>query len=78
MTAQTDKNGDLYASILSFAKNGASKKEIAEALSISSQQLRRLAAELVDRRMLRLDAKKRVYVTTDKGYEFLQSRRHKV
>lgn len=75
MTAETDKNDDIYASILSFAREGASKKDIAEALSISYQQLRRLAAELVDRRMLRLDAKKRVFVTTDKGHAFLQSRK---
>jgi predicted transcriptional regulator len=75
MTAEIDKNDDIYASILSFAREGASKKDLAEALSISYQQLRRLAAELVDRRMLRLDAKKRVFVTTDKGHAFLQSRK---
>jgi predicted transcriptional regulator len=78
MTAQTDKNDDgddIYASILSFAKEGASKKDIAEALSISYQQLRRLAAELVDRGMLRVDVKNRVFVTTYKGHVFLQSRK---
>jgi predicted transcriptional regulator len=76
MTAETDKNDDeIYASILSFAKEGASKKDIGAALSISHQQLRRLAAELVDRDMLRLDVKKRVFFTTDKGHVFLQSRR---
>jgi predicted transcriptional regulator len=78
MTAQTDKNDDrddIYASILSFAKEGASKKDIADALSISYQQLRRLTAELVDRDMLRLDVKKRVFLTTYKGHVFLQSRK---
>lgn len=78
MTAQTDKNDDrddIYASILSFTKEGASKKDIADALSISYQQLRRLTAELVDRDMLRLDVKKRVFVTTYKGHVFLQSRK---
>lgn len=76
MTGYTGKSkDDIYASILSFAKEGASKKDITEALSISHQQLRRLAAELVDRGMLRLDVKKRVFVTTDKGHVFLQSRR---
>jgi len=78
MTAQTDRNNEddgIYASILSFAREGASKKEIAEALSISRQQLRRLAAELVDRDMLRLDLHKHVFMTTDKGNIFLQSRR---
>ena len=76
MTAETDKNDDeIYASILSFAKEGASKKDIRAALSISHQQLRRLGAELVDRDMLCLDVKKCVFFTTDKGHIFLQSRR---
>ncbi len=76
MTAHIDRNNyDIYASMLSVAKEGASRKDITEALSISHQQLRRLAAELVDQGMLRLDVKKRVFVTTDKGHVFLQSRR---
>ena len=76
MTSKSDKNGDdIYASILSIAKEGASKKDIADALSISYQQLRRLTAELVDRDMLCLDVKKRVFVTTYKGHVFLQSRK---
>lgn len=78
MTAQADKNDDdddIYASVLSFAKEGASKEDIAEASSISYQQLRRLTAELVDQGMLRLDVKKRVFVTTDKGHFFLQNRK---
>jgi predicted transcriptional regulator len=73
MTAQTKNNDDIYASILSTAKEGASKKEIAQALSMSYQQLRRLTAELVDRGMLRIDVKKHVFVTTDKGHVFLQN-----
>ncbi len=72
MKAEINENDDLYASILSIAKEGASRKTIAEALSISYQQLRRLTAELVDKGMLRLDLKKRVFVTTDKGIIFLQ------
>ena len=75
MAAQADNNNDIYASILSIAKEGASKKEIAQALSMSYQQLRRLSAELVDRGMLRIDLKKHVFVTTDKGHVFLQNRK---
>jgi predicted transcriptional regulator len=70
MKARAGKNNDIYASILSVAKEGASKKEIAEALSVSYQQLRRLTAELVDRGMLRLDAEG-IFLTTDKGHVFL-------
>jgi predicted transcriptional regulator len=76
MTAHAYNNkDDIYASILSFAKGGAYKKDITEALSISHQQLRRLAAELVDRGMLHLDVKKSMFITTDKGHVFLQSRK---
>lgn len=70
-----DDDDDIYASILSLAKEGVSKKDISEAFSISYQQLRRLTAELVDQEMLRLDVKKRVFVTTDKGHVFLQNRK---
>jgi predicted transcriptional regulator len=73
MRSKTDKN-DTYTSILSIAKQGASKKELAESLSMSEQQLRRLTAELVDQGMLRLDAN-RVFVTTDKGHIFLQNKK---
>jgi predicted transcriptional regulator len=75
MKAQANKNNNLYTSILSIAKEGASKKEIAEALSISDQQLRRLTAELVDKGMVRLDAKKGIFLTTDKGHVFLQTKK---
>jgi predicted transcriptional regulator len=75
MKAQGNKNNNLYASILSLAKEGASKREIAEALSISDQQLRRLTPELVDRGLLRLDAKKGILLTTDKGHVFLQTKK---
>jgi predicted transcriptional regulator len=75
MKVQINKNNNIYASILSLAKEGASKKEIAEALSMSDQQLRRLTAELVDKDMLRLDAKKGIFLTTDKGHVFLQTKK---
>jgi predicted transcriptional regulator len=72
MKTKTGKNDYIYASILSMAKEGASKKEIAKALPMSDQQLRRLTAELVDKGLLRLDTKKGVLFSTDKGHVFLQ------
>lgn len=72
MRNRTDKN-DIYTSILLIAKEGASKKEIADSLSISDPQLRRLTAELVDKGMLRQDIN-RLFVTTDKGHIFLQNK----
>lgn len=67
MKDQTNKDSNIYASILFVAKEGASKKEIAEALSMSHPQLRLLSSELVDRGVLRLDAKKGKLFTTDKS-----------
>ena len=77
MSSATDNNADdsIYVSILSIAKEGASTKQIAQAVSMSNQQLRRLTAELVDRGMLRVDLKKHEFVTTDKGHVFLQNRK---
>lgn len=60
-----DGDEDIYLSILSFAKEGASKKDTAKILSISSQQLRRLTAELVDKGILHIGMKKKsVFITT--------------
>ena len=64
---------DAYVSVLSLAKNGASKADIAKALSMSTQQLRRLTAELVDKGFLRVDSKSRLLMTTDKGVAFLRA-----
>jgi predicted transcriptional regulator len=75
-TNKDDHDNDIYASILSVAKEGASKKEIAKALFLSYQQLNRLTAELVDRGMLHLDIEKRILVTTDKGRIFLQDKKY--
>lgn len=73
--APINENDDLYASILSISKEGASRKTIAESLSISYPQLRRLTAELVDKGMLHMDVKKRIFITTDKGLIFLQDKK---
>ena len=62
-----------YASILSMAKNGANKSDLARSLSLSTQQLRRLTAELVDKGFLRVDSKSRLLMTTDKGLVFLRT-----
>ena len=75
MKDKNSKNNNIYASILSLARESASKKEIAKTLSMSDQQLRRLTAELVDKGMLRLDAKQGVLITTDKGHIFLQNKK---
>lgn len=62
----------LYIKILSLAKEGATKKGIADALSISYAQLRRHTSALVDMRLLHYDEKRRVLITTEKGHIFLK------
>jgi predicted transcriptional regulator len=58
--------------ILTLAKSGETKKKLAEAVSMSEPQFRRYMAAIVDRGLLRFDAQKRMWVTTEKGYAFLE------
>lgn len=69
-----DDSGEtaLYIKILSLAKEGATKKQVADALSISYAQLRRHTSALVDMRLLHYDEKRRVLITTEKGHIFLK------
>lgn len=62
----------LYIKILSLAREGATKKQVADALSISYTQLRRHTSALVDMRLLHYDEKRRVLITTEKGHIFLK------
>ncbi len=67
------KNDNLYIPMLSNVRNGASKTQLAELLSMYEQQLRLLAAELVDKGILHLDTKSGMLITSDKGLLFLRS-----
>jgi predicted transcriptional regulator len=69
-TTQSDYRASLVAKILEVCKQGAAKSEIMHKLSLSHSQLRRLSAELVDKGLLQF-SEPGIYVTTDKGYEFL-------
>jgi predicted transcriptional regulator len=59
------------AKILEASKRGATKTQLTHVISISYRRLRRIMAELVDRRFLRFLASQEVYVTTHRGYIFL-------
>jgi len=61
--------GDFYR-----AKNGCTKEKIIEQTHLSHDQLRRITAEIVDKGLLRYIEHQQVYITTDKGYIFLDSR----
>ncbi|MGC1930786.1 MAG: winged helix-turn-helix domain-containing protein [Candidatus Nitrosopolaris sp.] len=70
---------DEYAStimsdILKVCKNGCKKEKMIEETHLSYDQLRRLTAEIVDKGFLRYIEHQQVYITTDKGYIFLDSR----
>jgi predicted transcriptional regulator len=58
--------------ILALAKLGTTKKKMIEAVSIPEPQFRRYMAALVDRGLLRFDAQRRIWVTTDKSYALLE------
>jgi predicted transcriptional regulator len=59
--------------ILKLARKGEAKERIAEIVSLPDTQFRRNMAALVDRGLLKYDRRRRVWITTDKGYRFLKS-----
>lgn len=64
----------IFIKILEKCRSGATKEELINTiplLSHSSLQFRRSTAELVDRRLLHYDERRRVFITTDKGILFL-------
>ena len=68
---------DRLRKILKSCVNGATKQTILkEAAPLTHEQLRRITAELVDRELLRYVDVNRVYITTDKGHQFLNQNRN--
>ena len=67
-----DGESRIMADILKVCKNGCTKEKIIA--MISHDQLRRITAEIVDKALLRYIEHQQVYITTDKGYTFLDSR----
>jgi predicted transcriptional regulator len=64
----------ITADILKVCKNGCTKEKIIEKTHLSQDQLTRITAEIVDKGFLRYIEYQRVYITTDKGYIFLDKR----
>jgi predicted transcriptional regulator len=64
---------DILVKVLEATRLGATKAEVLARLpSLSSSQLRRIGAELSDKRYWRPDPNdKNRYVTTHRGYEYL-------
>ncbi|HJY15424.1 MAG TPA: winged helix-turn-helix domain-containing protein [Nitrososphaeraceae archaeon] len=61
----------IMAKILEVSKNGATKIRLMRDLSITDRRLRRIMAELVDRRFLKFLVSQEVYITTHRGNIFL-------
>lgn len=70
MGAQTRES--MIAKILESSKHGATMTKLEHDLSMTRRQLRRTMAELVDREFLRSTFTNQGYITTHKGYIFLE------
>ena len=68
-----DESTTIMADILKVCKNGCTKEKIIEETRLSHDQLRRITAEMTDKEFLQYIEHERVYITTDKGYIFLNS-----
>jgi predicted transcriptional regulator len=69
----TDDVSLITADILKVCKNGCTKEKIIEQTHLSRDQLRRISAEIVDKGFLRYIDHQQIYITTDKGYIFLNN-----
>ena len=69
----TDEVSLITANILKVCKNGCTKEKIIEQTHLSHDQLRRISAEIVDKGFLRYIDHQQIYITTDKGYIFLNN-----
>lgn len=72
-----DERTKLMLQILKASRNGLTKQQMLKeardkGISISHQQLRNITAELADRELLRYSELDGIYITTDKGYQFLK------
>ncbi len=79
MAAADDNNdNDSYAmtldTILKTCENGCTKDKIIQETQLSHDQLRRIMAEMVDKELLHYIEASSAYITTDKGYIFLNRR----
>ena len=61
----------VMAKILELSKHGATKTNLIHNLPLTYRRLRRIMAELVDRRFLRFIVSQEVYITTHRGHLFL-------
>ena len=63
---------DTIVQLLKLSRNVSTKSKVKNSLSISHTQLRRILAELVDKRLLKFVDPEQLYITTHKGHLFLK------
>lgn len=74
--SERDMRTSLFVDILNLCVNGATKRQMLNEISpLTHEQLRRITTELVDKELIRYVGVKRVYITTDKGHQFLNQNR---
>ena len=61
----------IMSQILEISKHGATETKLVDNLPLTSRRLRRIVAELVDRGFLQFIGSQEAYITTHRGYIFL-------
>ena len=75
--SERDIRTSLFVEILNLCVNDATKRQMLnEKDPLTHEQLRRITAELVDKELIRYVGVKRLYITTDKGHQFLNQIRN--
>jgi predicted transcriptional regulator len=69
-----DASAKIMADILEVCKNGCTEQEIIQETHLPSNQLRRITVEMLNKEFLHYIEHRLVYITTDKGYIFLDRR----
>ena len=74
--SERDSRTPIFVEILKSCVDGATKHKILKKVApLTHEQLRRMTAELVDKELLRYVDINSVYITTDKGHQFLNQNR---
>jgi predicted transcriptional regulator len=68
-----DERTKIMQEILESSKEGLTKHQLLDRLGLSYQQLRKITAELADKKFLRYIEPDETYITTDMGLKFLEA-----
>jgi CBS domain-containing protein/predicted transcriptional regulator len=74
--SERDIRTPIIIKILKSCVDGTTKRKILKATPLTHEQLRRITAELVDKELLRYIDANRLYITSDKGHQFLNQNRN--